>query len=131
MNKELTIQKMAEIAGMSAHTLRYYEKVGLIVSVKRLPNGYRLYSEKDIAWVEFLHRLRATGMSIRQMQAFAELRYRGDETVSERTELLEAHYEEVLKSIKQLKENAKIIEAKIEHYRQMKEELSDGKQKPI
>ena len=75
-----TIRSMAERCGMTAHTLRYYERVGLIQPVGRARNGHRRYSEADEAWLNFLHCMRATNMSIREMQRYAELREKGDAT---------------------------------------------------
>ena len=66
---------------MTAHTLRYYERVGLIQPVGRAHNGHRRYSEADEAWLNFLHCMRATNMSIREMQRYAELRENGVEVI--------------------------------------------------
>jgi DNA-binding transcriptional MerR regulator len=122
MKHTLTIQKMADITGFSVHTLRYYEKVGLLTSVKRSSNGYRLYSESDIAWTQFLLRLKATGMSIQQMQQIAILRSKGDETITLRRILLEEHFKKVQMQISELKRNLSALEDKINHYRQFEEE---------
>ncbi len=58
----LTIEQVAECTGLSAHTLRYYEQIGLLDHVGRATSGHRCYAAKDLAWLEFLTRLRATGM---------------------------------------------------------------------
>ncbi len=76
---------------MTAHTLRYYERVGLIQPVGRARNGHRRYSEADEAWLNFLHCMRATNMSIREMQRYAELREKGEATSLDRRKLLEDH----------------------------------------
>ena len=76
---------------MTAHTLRYYERVGLIQPVGRARNGHRRYSEADEAWLNFLHCMRAANMPIRDMQRYAELREKGDATSLERRKLLEDH----------------------------------------
>ena len=76
---------------MTAHTLRYYERVGLIQPVGRARNGHRRYSEADEAWINFLHCMRATSMPIREMQRYAELREQGDATSLERRKILEDH----------------------------------------
>jgi DNA-binding transcriptional MerR regulator len=122
MKQTLTIQKMADITGLSVYTLRYYEKIGLLSSVKRSSNGYRLYAEHDIAWIEFLQRLKATGMSIQQMQDFATLRSKGEERIQKRRILLENHYQIVQQHISELKRNLGALEEKINHYRLMEEE---------
>jgi DNA-binding transcriptional MerR regulator len=121
----ITIQKMADITGLSVHTLRYYEKVGLLLYVKRSSNGYRLYSESDAAWIEFLQRLKATGMSIQQMQQFAILRSKGVETITERRILLEEHSQIVQMQISDLQRNLSALVEKINHYKQLEEENKD------
>jgi len=75
-----TIRTMAERCGMTAHTLRYYERVGLIQPVGRARNGHRRYSEADAAWLHFLHCMRATSMPIREMQRYAAMRALGQAT---------------------------------------------------
>ena len=112
---------MAEQTGWSVHTLRYYEKVGLIDPVDRDANGYRLYSDRDLAWIEFLHRLRETGMPIRRMQEVAALRRQGDRTITERRQLLEAHYQEIHQTIQALQQNAAVIDRKIKWYKEQEE----------
>src|SRR5690606_38983841 len=84
MNEGLTIQQVAEATQLSEHTLRYYERIGLIHPISRADNGHRRYSPDDIGWIDFLTKLRAAGMTIQQMQAYAELQRRGDETLPER-----------------------------------------------
>ena len=68
MTDKLTIQQTAQATELNADTLRYYERIGLIVDIERAPNGYRLYTHDDIVWIMFLKQLRATGMSIAQMR---------------------------------------------------------------
>ncbi len=66
----MNIREFAEHTGLTAHTLRYYERVGLMGSVGREANGHRVYGPQDSQWVTFLHHLRETGMSIREMQRY-------------------------------------------------------------
>ncbi len=115
----LTIEQVAERTGLSAHTLRYYERIGLLDPIGRAASGHRRYAEKDLAWLEFLTRLRATGMPIHQMQEFAALRRRGDATLTERRMLLEAHQQAVQSHIAELQRNLGTIEQKIAHYEQL------------
>ncbi|KOO47536.1 MerR family transcriptional regulator [Priestia koreensis] len=117
MENLFSIQQLAAITEMSSHTLRYYEKIGLIQHVQRDQNGYRQYSEFDLAWVQFLLRLRATGMSMIKMKEFSDLRYQGDTTISLRRELLEKHYQDTLMNMRELQINLKKMEEKIAHYR--------------
>ena len=119
---KLTIQEAAEATGLSAHTLRYYERVGLIHPIAREGNTRRCYSADDIGWIDFLTKLRATGMSIREMQQYAELQRRGDETLPERVEMLKALRDQVEERIGELQENLKLVHYKIEIYGQIIEE---------
>lgn len=117
----LTIEQVAERTGLSAHTLRYYERIGLLDPVGRATSGHRRYAAKDLAWIEFLTRLRATGMPIRHMQEFAALRRQGDTTIDKRRALLEAHQQMVQTHIEELQRNLEAISQKIEMYHQMEE----------
>lgn len=114
---ELSIRDMAKRSGFSAHALRYYERAGLIRHVARHASGHRRYSAADIAWLEFLQRLRATGMPIRQMKRFADLRYQGDATAAPRREMLEVHKALVAQRIATLSECLQVLTDKIAHYR--------------
>ncbi|MDT8975796.1 MerR family transcriptional regulator [Paenibacillus sp. chi10] len=121
MENRLPIQDISLITGLSSHTLRYYEKIGLLEGIERDENGYRKYSKTDILWIDFLIRLRNTEMPIRDMQKFSELRHQGDSTVTERRELLEAHQEYVLNQIRRLENNLTKINEKIDYYKKLEE----------
>ncbi|AJY77014.1 MerR family transcriptional regulator [Paenibacillus beijingensis] len=123
MKKAYTIQQTAECTGLSVHTLRYYEKIGLLTDVNRDGNGYRLYTEADLGWIDFLIRLRATGMPIHEMKTFSDLRSRGESTVSERRALLEEHQKLSLERMRELQENLKKIAEKIDIYKEMEDRL--------
>jgi DNA-binding transcriptional MerR regulator len=121
MKPNLNIQQVAKLTNLSAHTLRYYEKIGLIDAVVRGPNGFRQFSEDDLGWIDFLKRLRTTGMKINQMQQYADLRRKGPETASKRKELLVSHHLKMVDHISQLQENLKIVEEKIVIYQAMED----------
>src|ERR1700756_348223 len=121
-----TIRTMADRSGMTAHTLRYYERVGLIQPVGRARNGHRRYSEADEAWLNFLHCMRATNMSIREMQRYAELRERGDATSLERRELLEDHQAAIAAKIEALQQAHALLTHKIANYRKIEERIRIG-----
>lgn len=93
--KGLNVKEAAALTGLSAHTLRYYERVGLLDPISRASSGHRRYSEQDTSWIEFLGRLQTTGMPIRKMKRFVDLRRGGDPTVPARRALLEEHRIEV------------------------------------
>jgi DNA-binding transcriptional MerR regulator len=115
----ITIAEAADRSGLSAHTLRYYERIGLIHPVGRGQNGHRRYGRDDIEWLEFLIKLRTTDMPIRQMVEYAELVREGPRTASRRRAMLEAHREALRERIAELEETAAVIDRKIETYTEM------------
>lgn len=126
MKKTYTIKEVSEHAGISIDTLRYYERVGLIHSIERLPNNHRRYSATDIEWITFLLRLRATGMSIQQMLPYADLQRLGQLSLEERVTLLQTHQQRLEDQLQQVQEFLKIIQAKIEHYEKQMEQATDS-----
>ena len=91
----MNIQEFATHTGLTVHTLRDYERVGLMGDVGRDENGHRVYGPQDAQWVSFLHHLRETGMSIREMQRYCALRAEGESTLAGRLALLERHTEQL------------------------------------
>lgn len=96
----MNIREFAEHTALSAHTLRYYEREGLMGEVGRDENGHRVYGPQDSQWVTFLHHLRETGMSIRDMQRYCALRSQGDETLPARLDLLKNHTDELAQRLR-------------------------------
>ena len=127
MSGPLTIGRMAEALGVTAHTLRYYEQAGLIRPVSRSEAGHRLYAPADIEWLRFVMRLKATGMPIAQMQAFAALRAQGVETADQRRALLIEHRAAVEAQLRQWQANLAAIEEKILAYDEMVLTLNGAK----
>ena len=124
MEQELTIQQVAQTTGLSVHTLRYYERCDLIAPVHRASNGHRRYSAQNIRWIQFLTKLRMTGMPIRQIQQYATLLRQQHDAVQARRALLEAHRQTVVKNLQELQENLAVIDWKIQHYKEIEQELS-------
>ncbi len=118
-----TIRSMAERCGMTAHTLRYYERVGLIQPVGRARNGHRRYSKADEAWLNFLHCMRATNMPIREMQRYAGLRENGDATSLERRKILEDHQAQIAAQIVALQQAHALLTHKIANYRKIEDRI--------
>ena len=125
-NAGYTIRCMAERCGMTAHTLRYYERVGLIQPVGRAHNGHRRYSEADEAWIHFLHCMRATNMPIREMQRYAELRELGDSTSLERRKILEDHQSAIAAQIVELQQAHALLTHKITNYKKIEQRIRIG-----
>ncbi|WP_298015085.1 MerR family transcriptional regulator [uncultured Aquabacterium sp.] len=125
MDEFLTITEVAQRTGLSAHTLRYYERAGLIAPVDRAPGGQRRYAAADLEWISFLMRLRGTRMPVGQMQMFAQLRSQGESTVAARRALLEQHLVEVQESIRAMQHAAQVLQTKVDHYRGQERTLHD------
>jgi DNA-binding transcriptional MerR regulator len=125
MDKQFTIQQASKITGLTVHTLRYYEKIGLLDGVARNEQGYRQYAESDLAWIEFLIRLRETGMPISEMKRFSDLRSEGISTVKARRLMLESHQEKIDLQIKALQENLLSMKKKIDYYQTLEEKRID------
>lgn len=114
----LTIAEAARRTGVSVHTLRYYERAGLVVTtVDRNAAGRRRYQQLDLDWIRVCTRLRATGMPIRTIRRYAELVSAGRGNEQDRLALLEGHRADVLAKIAELHENLELIEHKIDVYR--------------
>ncbi|WP_051470155.1 MerR family transcriptional regulator [Fischerella sp. PCC 9605] len=117
MEMELTIQQVAQQTGLSVHTLRYYERYGLLEPIDRASNGHRRYSAEDVKRIEFLTRLRATGMPIREIQNFTQLFREQPNAIAERRAVLEAHEQRVQANIQELQRNLEAIQWKIRYYK--------------
>ncbi len=123
MNEKLTIQQVAAATRLSVYTLRYYERIGLIHSIVRAENSHRRYTDADIGWIDFLNKLRATGMTIRQMQVYAELQRQGDETLPERVAILKDVRANLEAHIRELESHLDLIGGKITYYEGMLTEM--------
>ena len=110
-----SIGQAAEKCGLSQHTLRWYERIGLVGPVARNGEGRRQFSDADVDWLTVITRLRETGMPVKDMQRYAELvRSGGGE--AERLELLKRHREEVLRALIAQQECLRLLNSKIGSY---------------
>ena len=114
---EYSIGEFSRLTDLGIHTLRYYEQEGLITPGRNSSNR-RCYSDKDLAWIEFIKRLKDTGMPIKEIQHYAKLRAAGDPTLRERMEMLTVHREALNEQIRQLQEHMAKLDDKIDFYRQ-------------
>lgn len=128
MEESLTIQQMVQITGLSAHTLRYYERAGLMQQrvERNHSSGYRAYTQRDVDWISFLKRLRATGMPIRDIQRYTELLRRGDETIVERMQLLRQHRQHIEEHLNEVEQHLSAINHKIAIYEQKYAQQKEG-----
>ncbi|APE21454.1 MULTISPECIES: MerR family transcriptional regulator [Streptomyces] len=111
-----TISEVSALTGLSAHTLRWYERIGLMPHVDRSHTGQRRFTEQDLHWLAFVGKLRLTGMPVADMVRYAELVREGDHTRDARRELLEATRRDVLSRITELQDTLAVLDIKISHY---------------
>ncbi|MED1946926.1 MULTISPECIES: MerR family transcriptional regulator [Brevibacillus] len=111
-----TIKQVADRFGLPAHTLRYYDKEGLLPFVSRDKNGNRLFSELDLNWIALICCLKNTGMPIKEIKEYSDWCKQGSQKLEERKALLIAHREQVEKQIEEFQKNLALIDTKIATY---------------
>jgi len=111
-----TIDEVAARTGLSKHTLRYYEREGLLLPIGKAPSGHRRYTDDDIGWVRFLQLLRATGMPIREAKEFVSLTWAGDHTIPQRVDVLTAYRAELVERMARDVEHLEALNRKIDIY---------------
>ncbi|MFD7708171.1 MerR family transcriptional regulator [Streptomyces sp. NPDC059786] len=111
-----TISEVVALTGLTAHTLRWYERIGLMPHIDRSHTGQRRYSNRDLDWLAFVGKLRLTGMPVADMVRYAELVREGDRTYGERFELLEATRRDVRARIAELQDTLAVLDYKINFY---------------
>ncbi len=120
MNKEwYTIKQAGEKTGLSEHTIRYYDKEGLLPQLKRTQSGIRKFSQNDIAWLELICCLKNSGMPIEKIKKFMHLCLNGSKTNEERKALLEEHRAYILQQKEVLEKSLCTVNYKIEHYQEI------------
>jgi DNA-binding transcriptional MerR regulator len=116
----LPISDAAARLGLTADTLRYYEKDDLLLrAVPRSSSGHRRYEQPDLSWIELITRLRATGMPIRDVRRYAALVRSGDGNETERLELLQAHRALVLRQLAEVQSHLAAVDHKIGFYEEI------------
>lgn len=111
-----TISEVATVTGLTAHTLRWYERIGLMPHVDRSHTGQRRFTNRDLDWLAFVGKLRLTGMPVADMVRYAELLREGEHTFEERQELLEATRRDVRTRIAELQDTLAVLDHKIDFY---------------
>ncbi|MFB7862273.1 MULTISPECIES: MerR family transcriptional regulator [unclassified Streptomyces] len=111
-----TISEVAALTGLSAHTLRWYERIGLMPHVDRSHTGQRRFTERDLGWLAFVGKLRLTGMAVADMVRYAELVREGEHTHDARRAILESTRTDVLARIAELQDALSVLDRKIDHY---------------
>jgi DNA-binding transcriptional MerR regulator len=116
---EYSISEVGELTGLSTHTLRYYEREGLMLgAVDRASSSHRRYSEADVNWVRFLTKLRSTAMPISRVREYVELARRGESSYGERLELLMLHRMSVIAQLDDMTQSLTAIDKKIAIYQE-------------
>jgi DNA-binding transcriptional MerR regulator len=121
----MKIGELARQSGLTPHTIRYYERIGLLPRADRDHARQRDYDASILTWIEFLGRLKATGMPIRDMLRYAELRAGGAATEPERRRLLERHREAVRARVASLQDCLLVLDGKISGYAGSSERTND------
>ncbi|MCI8469107.1 MAG: MerR family transcriptional regulator [Eggerthellaceae bacterium] len=120
--------KIAEVSkryGVSADTLRYYERIGILQDIPRNSSGIRDYTEANCKTVEFVKCMRDAGMSIESLTEYMDLFYRGDETMERRKAILRDQREDIRRRIADLEDALSRLDYKIEHYEDVMEHERD------
>ena len=110
-----SIGEFSKLTNISIYTLRYYEKE-VLITPDRKENGRRMYSENDVKWVEFIKRLKDTGMPIKEIKKYAELRAMGNSTLRERMAMLKKHRTNLNEQISKSQEHLQKLDEKIAFY---------------
>ena len=112
-----TISQMAQRFGVEPHTLRFYEKEG-IIQPERTPSGIRSYTEENVAQLEMAMCLKSTGMPLKEIRRYFDLVAQGKSTVEERLQIFTGHRQRVLEEIQELQRHLEKIEHKIQRLKQ-------------
>ncbi|MBJ7533698.1 MerR family transcriptional regulator [Rhodomicrobium vannielii ATCC 17100] len=121
----MKIGELARRSGLSAHTIRYYERIGLLPYADRNRSNQRDYDASMLIWIEFLGRLKTTGMPIRDMLRYAALRERGAGTEAERCEILVQHRERMRAHLADLQACLLVLDTKIAGYGDQKQRTKE------
>ena len=122
---ELYIKEAAEKVGLPTHTLRYYEKEGLLPFIKRDENGNRIFDETDLSWIELIVYFRKTDIALSELRTIVELTKEGDSTAGKRRQIFEKHKEKMMEKQRDLDIAFKKIETKIEYYDELEKKYKE------
>lgn len=113
----MTISKIAKESGISAHTLRYYDKEGLLPFIERSTGGVRIFKGTDIEWLSLITCLKDTGMSIKQIKSFIDLCLDGDNSLKQRYNIFIEQKRKLKEQISLLNKHMEKINNKIWYYK--------------
>jgi DNA-binding transcriptional MerR regulator len=115
----ISIGELSRLSGLSTHALRFYEAQGVLRPAGRASNGHRQYNHGDVLWLEFVLRLKNTGMPLAEIRDYAVLRAAGDESLAPRLDMLAQHRQRLALKLAELSECAQLLDEKIGTYRKM------------
>jgi DNA-binding transcriptional MerR regulator len=115
----MRIQEAAEKSGLSCHTLRYYEKQGLIYPIPRDTSGHRLYRERDIRWLYFVQCLKSTKMPLKDIRAYAMRLNGSDHQAEYLLHILTQHKTRLKQQKANIDECLEHVDWKINHYTEL------------
>jgi len=124
-----SIQEVCKRTGLTAHTLRYYEKEKLLPSVGRSAGGFRQYSDEDLESLAMICCLKNTGMSVQNIARFMELTREGDQTLRERCEMLKKHRETVVERMEEMQRHLDKVTWKYNFFSQKLREYEEREDK--
>ena len=124
-----SLQEVSRLTGLSVHTLRYYEKAGLLTGVGRSQGGFRQYTDDDLEKLGLICCLKNTGMSIQEIARFVQLTHEGDHTLKERVELLREHRERVLERMEEMQKHLDKVTWKLNFFSEKLQAYEAGKNK--
>lgn len=111
-----TIQEVSKKMHISAHTLRYYERAGVLPPIQRDQNGNRRFSDADIEWIAMVYCLRSTEMPISLIKRYVELSYEGDKTIAQRRQIMFDHEQRITKRAAELNRFLEQVTKKVKYY---------------
>ena len=111
-----SIQEVSRKTGLTTHTLRYYEKEGLITGVERSGGGFRQYTEEDLEALGLICCLKNTGMPLREIARFVALTHQGDATLRDRVEILRTHRETVMARLREMQQHLEKVTWKLDYF---------------
>lgn len=111
-----TVGEMARFLNISASTLRYYDKEGLLPFVERSNSGIRVFSDKDYEWLKIIECLKKSGLSIKEIRSYIDMIKRGDDSLYERLQLFEERKKDVERQIEELQETLDLLKYKCWYY---------------
>ena len=114
----MTIAEVSRKYSLSADTLRYYERIGLIPTVHRSKSGIRDYTVEDCAWVEFAKCMRGAGIQVEALIEYVSLFQQGEDTTEARKQILIEQRELLLERMEEMRQTLERLNSKIDRYEQ-------------